>query len=779
MKLLFEEYHYKESAINGLINEHFYVPLSNNMAKVTYVGYYFNCNFEEPEKSDVIFILPKVFLDENQHPFQLSDYMPEDFIDLDEDKTKLLKDNGISDILFNLSVWIYQSLQFYLERAEENKIIQPEKIQEVVSNKGNEETTYLDSILQLKDFYKKHKNMLTYVSIIKNTGNNKIHWGKTISKEQPIIKDNVPAYISFRTKQKAINFDEELIVLFYSVLNYLKDTMHFNIEFNIQYELLSRRKIQNLIDDCKGTRYLKKIRKKYFVDEFVALWKLLYVFFDKAERIATKRYHEELVLAKDFQNIFEDMIDYLISDSDYPEELKIQDHGKNLVDHIYKDKSLIYNEKIYFVGDSKYYPSGKSMDESSIAKQYTYAKNIIQRNIDVIYGFDKNYGKREANDRGKYFPYRDEITHGYNVTPNFFISGITKREVGKMKYDISTPGLQNITGNDILYNRHFRNRLFDRDTLILQHYNINFLFVLTTYAAQNDGIRNNFRDLAKSEFRRHISEAINEHYEIYQILLPKTNDNGKELKDFVKRNYYELAGKIFSFNGILLFAEQVGEFANRSKIVIRNSKTYLVLEEEEIEIVGVKIGNQITKQFGIKEYSVSDFDVNIFSELEIVATINDKFKYDTFLPLYTVKGACGHFLEAEEESDTILGWVKISNTNFSTKRSKDYFVIQAQGDSMEPKIHDGDFCLFSNGGKIPRGSIVVAGIHDMDLDYHGRFTIKQFTQIYTYDDGNILHESVELIPLNNDKEYPTYTFDENNIEGLNIIGVFEGVLHVI
>ena len=40
------------------------------------------------------------------------------------------------------------------------------------------------------------------ISIINSSGNNKIHWAKTINKAQPIIQDGCPCYVDFKNKNK-------------------------------------------------------------------------------------------------------------------------------------------------------------------------------------------------------------------------------------------------------------------------------------------------------------------------------------------------------------------------------------------------------------------------------------------------------------------------------------------------------------------------------------------------------------------------------------------------
>lgn len=562
MKVFFEAYEYPQKVLRQYLPQKFYNKgKGQGKGVIGHVGYFLNVNKDNPSMSDSIFILPKVFIDENNKPFELDGLKPEDVIELDTENERLTE-NGIPQLVFGLSVWIYKAIEHYQQRNTETKSVSDENIQNVVSNKNDESETFLDIILQLIAFHKKHRSLLTYISIINNSNRNKIHWAKTISHKQPLIRNGKPAYVSFRAKEKSINYDEELIVLFYSALEYIRQKYHFRLSLDVKYEMLSSRRIQGMIDSCKGTRLLKSIRRKYFTDELVALWKLLYVFFDKAERIASKRYHEEMLLVKDFQNVFEDMIDYLISDEDCPKELKVQDDDKR-VDHLYKYESLVYDEKIYYIGDSKYYKPGKNIENKSIAKQYTYAKNIIQRNINVWEGFDT----RKKHSKKQYFPYRDERTHGYNITPNFFISGIVKPDKNGYKADHFFEN----ASKKILCNRHYEDRLFDRDTLILQRYNINFLYVLTSYATKLQSDREAFKDYAHQFIRSDMKKVIDELYHIYRIEIPA----GETIEQVVHDNYWELEGKVFSYDDVLLYAtkDEIGSLT-------LGNKTYTLLEHK-------------------------------------------------------------------------------------------------------------------------------------------------------------------------------------------------------
>ena len=128
-------------------------------------------------------------------------------------------------------------------------------------------------------------------------------------------------------------------------------------------------------------------------------------------------------MVKSFHIVFEAIIDELIAgDQKLPKELIDQEDGK-VVDHMYQYRELVNDEsdeEIYYIGDSKYYKRGRNLSKESIYKQFTYARNVVQWNIDLF-----NDGS-ETGQRG-HIKLRDEVTEGYNVIPNFFISNWRRR----------------------------------------------------------------------------------------------------------------------------------------------------------------------------------------------------------------------------------------------------------------------------------------------------------------------------------------------------------------
>jgi hypothetical protein len=450
-------------------------------------------------------------------------------IEIRKDKNPL-KESGLDKLIFELSLWIYRSLAKFSERHPDSKIILKESSQIIDSANGEKGHTLLDIILSLEKFHKDHSSLLTYISIINSQGHNKIHWPKTISKTQPIIQNDIPYYLECKNKNKVFNYDEELIVLFYSVLQYLRHENMSSVRPNVNYNLMLPSKIKSMIENKMGTKLLRKIRRKYFKDELVQLWKLLYVFFDRSESIHSNKNANEALLATSFNSVFEDMIDALVGDPEC-ERMKKLDDGK-VIDHIFKYKSPIDGKVVHYIGDSKYYALDSDLDKKSIYKQFTYAKNIIQSNI------EESLVKAGI---------RDEETEGYNFTPNFFISAYIpyEKEGGKCIFtlnDFHTHRLEDRPFDPTKYRSyHFENRLFDRDTLYLTHVDINLLFVIAIYARDNKSEQRAFSDMFKEDIYQAFSRLLNEKYDFYMI--------DEYSKEQINSNFKQLNGKIYKVTG--------------------------------------------------------------------------------------------------------------------------------------------------------------------------------------------------------------------------------------
>lgn len=280
-----------------------------------------------------------------------------------------------------------------------------------------------------------------------------------------------------------------------------------------------------------GKVRLNQIKYKYFSDKALQLWKLCYAFFDKSHHIYVNTSQKEYLLVKSFHIVFEAIIDALVGDNPLPDGMdKKQEDGK-IVDHLFTAKSLINDESsnTYYIGDSKYYKMGNELGKESIYKQYTYARNVIQWNLDIF-----NSGRKPESG----IKLRDDETEGYNIIPNFFISATMDE---KFRYAID--GIKETDRKNNRYiSKQFQNRLFDRDTLLLFHYDVNFLFVLSLYARNNRGEQQQWKENIRAKFCSEIRNWLQQDFSFYAMRpLPSVN-----AKEYVETHFRQVLGKVYT-----------------------------------------------------------------------------------------------------------------------------------------------------------------------------------------------------------------------------------------
>ena len=524
MRILIEEYQYNVSDVHDVL--YGIDPMENVEGKVSihYVGYYYNALL-----GDCVFILPKVLLrDVDGKELAFGKYLPYDIIN-PEGQEKLTKEER--DFLYGFAVWIYRAIVVYKnDKSNDSTIVYQKMINQVGGSSKRKSNTFLDILLSLIQFNKDNKSFFFFVLKNLHSGLNKINWTRTISTTSAIIQGGDAIYLNPVNKKRKINFDEELLVIFFSILNYIGDTYGFPKEINCNFDLIKGKQFEKYRNGYGKVR-LNQIKYKYFSDKALQLWKLCYAFFDKSHHIYVNTSQKEYLLVKSFHIVFEAIIDALVGDNPLPDGMdKKQEDGK-IVDHLFTAKSLINDESsnTYYIGDSKYYKMGNELGKESIYKQYTYARNVIQWNLDIF-----NSGRKPESG----IKLRDDETEGYNIIPNFFISATMDE---KFRYAID--GIKETDRKNNRYiSKQFQNRLFDRDTLLLFHYDVNFLFVVALYGRNGQGEKKVWRDKVRKMFRKEIQQMLNSKFDFYAV----TAKEGVSGVEYIQDHFQQLLGKIFT-----------------------------------------------------------------------------------------------------------------------------------------------------------------------------------------------------------------------------------------
>lgn len=574
MRILIEGVPYPYDQVKEL------VPLSDTWGKVEkdvympYVGYYYNSTL-----GDCVFILPKVVLDGNNKVF--GKYEPQDIIHFKEGET--FKDSDESKakaeerLIYTLSVWIYRAIVVYKnDKRNDTSIIYQENVAQVGKGKRKQSDTYLDILLALIQFNKDSQSFFMFIMKNLHSGYNKINWARTISKSDALIQRRQSAsgiskqtvlYMNPVNKKRSINFDEELLVIYFSILNHLHEAYGFPVAINVNYTLIRGKQFERYMAG-KGARRLKQIKYKYFSDKALQLWELCYAFFDETRQIFVNTNKTDFLLVKNFNIVFEAIIDALIGDDPLPDGMDKKQRDGKIVDHLYTAKSLVENDgQTYYIGDSKYYKLSGELGDESVYKQYTYARNVIQWNLDIFNGENSKVKHSEVK-------LLDEETEGFNIIPKFFISA----RLDKL-YSYTVDGVKE---TEMAHPRHriyqFKNRLFDRDTLLLFHYDVNFLYVLSLYGKNKSSEISQWKNSVRDRFRQTIQEWLAKDFQFYAM----QPHSGVNTKEYIQTHFKEIIGKVYApYNDDNIFSlalDKSEEFADDNEALVNELRKSFYVE---------------------------------------------------------------------------------------------------------------------------------------------------------------------------------------------------------
>lgn len=554
MKILVEGISYPVDELLKLFEDPKFYVQNGLEGKINSVGYYHSF-----EKNTLVFMLPKVVMrDGTQTIFGCS---ASELFDLTGDFS--VKHKIEFNWIRQLSVYFYKSLIEFRNRYYETSIIHSTQTFDFNTNFTNKEYSFLDLLLSFVNFYKKNKQQIIYKHIehISNQVK-KPKWEKAIRKSLPVVINGSPIYLEVTNTKKNIYTEEQLLIYFFSILNRLNKDHFLNLRIDKSLNLIEGERFDRLCEN--GVRKLKKIKYRYFDDTLKKMYLLCELYFSQFDKSGVRKKKEDFLSVNNYNIVFEDMVDKLFSDnlSDVEvdgvtiEKLKHNSDGK-IIDHIYDYKSLIDTSNIFYIGDSKYYKAENVAGSVSKYKQFTYAKNIIQYNIDLL-----NNNRQYSRD----IRYRDHLTEGYNITPNFFVYGYVDEINDYVSHLITEKA-------DIVSSCHFKDRLFDRDTLYVHQYKINFLYVLKSYSTFNNNEIETFRKEVKETFRNNFLRFFNDKticgFEFFE-----SNISVEDYAEFIEKNFKKINGKCYcTADGRLILAKHT---ADSSLIFLMDSFTNIL-----------------------------------------------------------------------------------------------------------------------------------------------------------------------------------------------------------
>lgn len=538
MHLLFEEQDYPIEVIQTLGLREFYRQTSPTTARFNYIGFHKNY---ETDKS--VFTLPKIFLHDGKV------FGKYDFIDFANMQARQVLSPKEYDILRGLVEKLYFCLRQYQKETGSDSI-ESTFGYSIKSNIGTSDIGSFEAMLALIAFNRSNPYLFVQQKeVVLSKKPKHTNWKKTLSTSLPIDYNGLPLYLDLVGGAKRDKRDDPLLIVYYSLLNEFRQ-YDPTITIDPSVEILPPGKL--LRSKTKIALFLRTSKASYFSDKFKQLHSLLYAYYF-ANKANYKNQRIEFLFTDDFDRVFEKIVDRLLSDEYLLSQYKYLKDGKE-IDHLFGESDVFKGNKIICIGDSKYYKDPRRLS-SQRYKQFTYARNIIQENIYVL-----NSGNETIYSRN----YRDSISEGYNVTPNFFILGTVKPNYLEAGFLIEPDDLTPE------FSFHFPNRLFDRDTLHVLYFNADFIRLLNFYVGKQKRLsfgRQMLRDGARETIQRQFSSYLDGKYEFYELRISA---------QFVEDNFRSLHGKLFTspalFPKYIMALERVFSDENNSILgFLRNS----------------------------------------------------------------------------------------------------------------------------------------------------------------------------------------------------------------
>jgi len=183
------------------------------------------------------------------------------------------------------------------------------------------------------------------------------------------------------------------------------------------------------------------------------------------------------------------------------------------------------------------------------------------------------------------------------------------------------------------------------------------------------------------------------------------------------------------------------------------------------------LANYIQSRIEENEDLINENKIAESITFRIEPIVNDDVKYIDYLPLYSLKAACGAFGEWQTVNED--GWVKADGVG---RLNRNMFVVKAIGKSMEPLISDNDLCVFRANVVGSRNNKIVLVQHNnyIDSENQGSYSIKKYTSEKSFDKetGEWQHEKIVLKPLN--EKYKPIIIEKD--DGFLVVAEFVSII---
>jgi DUF2075 family protein/SOS-response transcriptional repressor LexA len=165
---------------------------------------------------------------------------------------------------------------------------------------------------------------------------------------------------------------------------------------------------------------------------------------------------------------------------------------------------------------------------------------------------------------------------------------------------------------------------------------------------------------------------------------------------------------------------------------------------------------------------------NFYKEDSTLETVKKKLQpFVNSVPLFDLTAAAGQFSETQKVED--FDWIEVPA---GQRISNNYFACKVMGESMNKIIPNGSTCLFKKyTGGSRNGLIVLAELTNFkDSEFGSCYTVKEYQSMKVQGEESWSHTSILLKPRSVDTTFKNIEVQEDNLNEVKIIGIFDRVL---
>jgi type I restriction enzyme R subunit len=246
--------------------------------------------------------------------------------------------------------------------------------------------------------------------------------------------------------------------------------------------------------------------------------------------------------------------------------------------------------------------------------------------------------------------------------------------------------------------------------------------------------------------------------------LPKRIEKNEDYQNVVRNNDVSAAQLVFNKIITTVIADMLQEKTEFVKAYFENKEMQRFLNEKIFHVTY----NDIK--------SAQSTVIDTSSEMQTITILPEvprSEQFISYLPLYSIRAAAGYF--GEGEAVECEGWMKAEGIG---RLNNEMFVVRVVGHSMEPRINDGDFCVFQAHPAGSRQGTIVLAQHRgyYDEDNAGSFSVKEYySEKSVNDDGSWQHDQIVLKPYN--PAYNPIVINPTEADDFRIVGSFVTILN--